>query len=143
MRSEVDPRPSLQALVEAGRVVALSQIRNPQLSWREWRPGDVLVHGGFKVLEPGPDAPEVFPRALLVPLCAFDRKGGRLGYGKGHFDASIAHLSNLHPILAIGLAFSVQEVEAVPIEAHDQRLRMVVTEAGVHRFGDERDPGAA
>jgi 5-formyltetrahydrofolate cyclo-ligase len=138
MRSEVDPRPILETLVKAGRVVALSQIRHPHLSWREWRPGDVLVHGGFKVQEPGPDAPEIFPRALLMPLCAFDRRGGRLGYGKGHFDVSVAHLSGLHPLLKIGLAFSVQEVEAVPVEAHDQRLDVVVTEANVHRFEAER-----
>lgn len=133
MRSEVDPRPIMEALVAAGSVVALSQILHPRLSWREWRPGDVLVHGGFKVKEPGPDAPEVFPRALLMPLCAFDRRGNRLGYGKGHFDGSIAALSEMHPLLAIGLAFSVQEVEAVPVEAHDRRLDLIVTEAGVHR----------
>jgi 5-formyltetrahydrofolate cyclo-ligase len=122
MRSEVDPRPILEALVAEGRTAALSQIIHPHLSWREWRPGDVLVHGGFGVKEPGPDAPEVFPRALLVPLAAFDRGGGRLGYGKGHFDRAIAELSNLHDVLAIGLAFSAQQVEAVPQEPHDRRL---------------------
>ena len=47
----------------------------PILSWRLWQPGDVLIKGGFGVREPGPDAPEVFPKALLVPLVAFDRQG--------------------------------------------------------------------
>ena len=61
--------------------VALSQILHPHLSWRLWQPGDVLIKGGFGVREPGPDAPEVFPSALLVPLVAFDRRGGRVGYG--------------------------------------------------------------
>jgi 5-formyltetrahydrofolate cyclo-ligase len=131
IRSEVDPRPILRALVKSGRTVALSQILHPHLSWREWRPGDVLVKGGFGVREPGPDAPECFPRALLVPLAAFDRRGGRLGYGKGHFDRTIAALSEHHPVVAIGLAYAMQEVPSVPAEPHDRRLDLIVTEAGV------------
>jgi 5-formyltetrahydrofolate cyclo-ligase len=118
----------MEALLARGQDVALSQIRHPHLSWREWRPGDVLVKGGFGVREPGPDAPECFPRALLVPLAAFDRTCQRVGYGKGHFDRSIAELSRHHPVLTIGLAYSVQEIERVPTEAHDQCLDFVVTE---------------
>ncbi|WP_375461777.1 5-formyltetrahydrofolate cyclo-ligase [uncultured Enterovirga sp.] len=135
MRSEVDPRPIMQALVERGRIVALSQIIHPALSWREWRPDDMLVHGGFGVREPGPDAAEVFPHALLVPLCAFDRDGGRLGYGKGHFDRAIATLSARHPLVTIGLAFSVQEIERVPQDPHDCPLDVIVTEREVIRPG--------
>jgi 5-formyltetrahydrofolate cyclo-ligase len=142
MRSEVDPRPALTALAEDGRIVALSQTRLPALSWRRWRPDDALVHGGFGVMEPGPDAPEVYPHALLVPLCRFDRRGGRVGYGKGHFDRSIAELSARHPLLTIGVAFSVQEAEAVPMEEHDRRLDMVVTEREVVRMGTSNDVDA-
>jgi 5-formyltetrahydrofolate cyclo-ligase len=47
---------------------------------------------------------------LLVPLAAFDRNGGRVGYGKGHFDRSIAALSEMHPVLTIGLAYAAQEI---------------------------------
>ena len=131
IRSEVDPRPILRGLVKRGQTVALSQILHPRLSWREWRPGDVLITGGFGVREPGPDAPECFPQALLVPLAAFDRQGHRIGYGKGHFDRSIAALSEMHPVITIGLAFSVQEVASVPAEDHDRRLDVIVTEAEV------------
>ena len=133
IRSEVDTRPILEGLAGRGQIVALSQIRHPHLSWREWHPGDPMVHGGFGVQEPGPDAPEVFPHALLMPLAAFDRRGNRLGYGKGHFDRSIAELSRLHPVLTIGLAFSVQEIDAVPVEEHDQPLDFIVTENGLVR----------
>ena len=133
IRSEVDPRPLMEALLERGQSVALSQILHPHLSWREWRPGDMLVHGGFGVSEPGPDAPEVFPTALLVPLAAFDMGGGRLGYGKGHFDRSIAELSARHRVIAIGLAYAAQEIEEVPREPHDRLLDLIVTEAGIIR----------
>jgi 5-formyltetrahydrofolate cyclo-ligase len=133
IRSEVDPRPLMEALLERGQDVALSQILHPHLSWRLWQPGDVLVKGGFGVREPGPDAPEVFPVALLVPLVAFDRRGGRIGYGKGHFDRAIATLEAQHPILTIGLAYAVQEIEQVPVEPHDRLLDVVITESELIR----------
>jgi 5-formyltetrahydrofolate cyclo-ligase len=133
IRSEVDPRPLMEALLARGQDVALSQILHPHLSFRLWQPGDVLVKGGFGVREPGPDAPEVFPVALLVPLVAFDRSGGRIGYGKGHFDRAIAALEDRHPILTIGLAYAVQEIERVPVEPHDRLLDVIVTEAELIR----------
>ena len=133
IRSEVDSRPLMEALLDRGQDVALSQIIHPHLSWRLWRPGDVLIKGGFGVREPGPDAPEVFPSALLVPLVAFDRRGGRVGYGKGHFDRAIAALEAKHPILTVGLAYAVQEIEEVPVEPHDRMLDVIVTESELIR----------
>jgi 5-formyltetrahydrofolate cyclo-ligase len=133
IRSEVDPRPLMRRLLKRGQDVALSQILHPRLSWRLWRPGDILIKGGFGVREPGPDAPECFPKALLVPLAAFDRACHRVGYGKGHFDRSIAGLSQMHPLLTVGLAYCVQEIERVPDEEHDRVLDLVITEAEVIR----------
>jgi 5-formyltetrahydrofolate cyclo-ligase len=133
IRTEVDPRPLMEALLERGQDVALSQILHPHLSWRLWQPGDVLIKGGFGVREPGPDAPEVFPKALLVPLVAFDRRGGRIGYGKGHFDRAIAALEKQHPTLTIGLAYAVQEIDEVPVEPHDRPLDIIITEAELIR----------
>src|SRR3954467_4809171 len=133
IRSEVDPRPLMRRLLKRGQDVALSQILHPRLSWRLWRPGDPLIKGGFGVREPGPDAPECFPVALLVPLAAFDRRGGRVGYGKGHFDRSIASLEAQHPGLTIGLAYAVQEIDEVPIEPHDRHLDVIITEAELIR----------
>lgn len=135
IRSEVDVRPLMEAMIRRGQDVALSQIIHPHLSWRLWHPGDPLIKGGFGVREPGPDAPEVFPKALLVPLVAFDRRGGRVGYGKGHFDRAIAALEAQHPVLTIGLAYPVQEIDAVPIEPHDRRLDLIVTPDEVIRTG--------
>lgn len=128
IRSEVDPRPLIAGLMARGQGVALSQIIHPRLSFRLWRPGDPLIRGGFGVHEPGPDAPEVFPAALLVPLAAFDRQGGRIGYGKGHFDRAIAALAGKHPLLTVGLAFADQEIPRVPVEPHDRALDFIITE---------------
>ena len=64
-----------------------------------------------------------------MPLVAFDRRGARLGYGKGFYDRAFAALAaaGLRP-LRLGIAFAIQEVETIPVEAHDFRLDVVVTE---------------
>ena len=70
---------------------------------------------------------------VIVPGVAFDSACGRLGHGKGYYDcflsrlrASNAALSGPVPAL-VGLALDEQLVEAIPSEAHDQRLDFVVT----------------
>ncbi|MGO4704984.1 5-formyltetrahydrofolate cyclo-ligase [Microvirga sp. 2MCAF38] len=128
IRSEVDPRPLIEGLIARGQAVALSRTRHPHLSFHVWQPDDPLIKGSFGVHEPSPDTPEVFPKALLMPLAAFDRQGGRIGYGKGHFDRAIAMLERHHPLLTIGLAFGTQEIEQVPAEDHDRSLNIIVTE---------------
>jgi 5-formyltetrahydrofolate cyclo-ligase len=131
--SEIDPRPLLGALHGRGQRTCLPVVAHPNLQFRLWRPGDELVKSEFGVHQPAPDKAEVFPRALIVPLAAFDRHGGRIGYGKGHFDRAIAALETRHPVLAIGVAFSCQEMPRVPQEAHDMRIDFVATEAEVIR----------
>jgi 5-formyltetrahydrofolate cyclo-ligase len=101
--------------------------------FRLWKPGDELVKSGFGVSQPPREAPEVSPRAMIVPLAAFDRRGGRIGYGKGHFDTAIAAIERRHPVLTVGVAFSVQEVAKVPLEAHDRPIDMIVTETEIIR----------
>jgi 5-formyltetrahydrofolate cyclo-ligase len=76
----------------------------------------------------------VVPDVLLVPLAAFDALGHRIGYGAGHYDRSLAQLRAKKPVLAVGLAFSVQEIPAVPAAAHDARLDLVLTEQDLMDF---------
>lgn len=135
---EIDPRPLLQALHRRGHRLALPVIRaaGQPLDFRAWQPGDPLRPAGFGTSEPLPDAPSVEPAVLLVPLLAFDAAGFRLGYGGGFYDRSLALLraprdASGGDILAVGLAFAAQQVAAVPHEATDQPLDLVVTEAGV------------
>ena len=134
IHSEVDPRPLLRGLSKRGQRLALSQIVDPHLVWRLWRPGDPLPKGRLGVKEPTVDAPVCTPRALVVPLACFDRRGGRVGYGKGHFDRAIAALTSRHPVLAIGLAYAIQEIPEVPLEPHDRRLDFVITETEIVRM---------
>jgi len=133
IRSEIDVRPVLEALHGRGRDLALPVVTRAGLIFRRWMPDAPLARTGFGLSVPTPEAPEVKPRVLLVPLAAFDRRGGRIGYGKGHYDTAITALSAVHPVTTIGVAFSAQEVDEVPLEPHDRRLDLVVTEAGVVR----------
>ncbi len=78
-----------------------------------------------------PDAPEVCPDILLVPLAAFDRNGHRIGYGAGYYDMTINRLRAMKPVVAIGIAFAAQEIAAVPTTPRDARLDLVLTEREV------------
>lgn len=71
---------------------------------------------------------EVAPSELdvvMVPLVAFDADGNRLGYGGGNYDQLLPHLRS--SALVVGVAFTEQEVDAVPVEAHDQKLSRIIT----------------
>jgi 5-formyltetrahydrofolate cyclo-ligase len=129
IRTEIDVKPLLEALHARSQRVCLPVVAKPAMIFRLWQPGDDLAKSGFGVSEPRPEAEEVSPRAMVVPLAAFDRLGGRIGYGKGHFDTAIAAIERRHPVLTVGVAFSVQEVAKVPLEAHDRPIDMIVTES--------------
>jgi 5-formyltetrahydrofolate cyclo-ligase len=130
MRSEVDPRPILMALHATGIPLCLPAVVDGALRFRAFAPGLALISGGFGTRVPPPDSDVMRPAALLVPLAAFDARGFRLGYGKGHYDRALASLPGAR---RIGIAYAAQQVADVPIEAHDVALEMVVTENGVMR----------
>jgi 5-formyltetrahydrofolate cyclo-ligase len=130
MKSEIDPRPLMQTLAAAGAKLALPAIagRGKPLIMRAWLWGEPLAAGRWGIREPKPEAPELDPDILLVPLLAFDRAGNRIGYGAGYYDMTIAQLRGRKPVTAVGLAFAAQEVSAVPATERDERLDLVLTE---------------
>ena len=137
IRDEPDCLPLLHALSAAGLETALpvTPKRGLPLRFHRWRPGEPLVTRTWGIAEPV-DAPEVEPDVLFVPLAAFDRHGHRLGYGAGFYDNALAVLRARKSVLAIGVGFGLQEVEAVPAEPHDERLDMIVTEHATHIVAD-------
>jgi 5-formyltetrahydrofolate cyclo-ligase len=130
MRGEADPRWLLHALAYHEFVAALPCVmgRGHPLVFRRWTSRDVLVDGPFGTQEPSRRLLEVRPDILFVPLAAFDRRGNRIGYGAGYYDLTLAELRSMKPVVAIGTAFSVQEIAEAPSEPHDQRLDFVMTE---------------
>jgi 5-formyltetrahydrofolate cyclo-ligase len=76
----------------------------------------------------------MIPDVMLIPLAAFDRQGHRIGYGAGHYDYTLAHLRKVKAIAAVGIAFAVQEIKAVPALPHDVALDYVLTEKKMFDF---------
>ena len=136
IRSEIDPAPLMQELAARGMRLALPVIaaRDAPLGFRRWAAGDKLLRGPLGILEPSPDAAEIVPDIVLVPLAAFDRSGHRIGYGAGHYDRTLARLRDSKKIIAIGLAFAVHEIETIPALPHDVALDYVLTETQLFDF---------
>lgn len=129
VRTEIDTGPLMHRLHNDGFKLALPVIveKDAPLVFRDWTPGDDMTKGPMGIPEPLASAAEVVPDGMLIPLLAFDQRGYRLGYGGGFYDRSLAKIRKLKPVLAIGVAFDEQEVDAVPIDRYDEPLDWVLT----------------
>lgn len=136
IRNEIDPTPLMRKLAGQGVRLALPAVmaRGKSLAFRAWSPSDRLMLGALGIPEPSPAAAELIPDIMLVPLAAFDPKGHRIGYGAGHYDFTLEHLRKVKAITAVGIAFAVQQIKAVPALPHDVALDYVLTEKKVFDF---------
>ena len=130
VRDEPDTLALLAALGAQGVTTALpvTRARGEPLLFRRWKPGEPTVPGQMRIPEPTADAPALDPDLLFAPLSAFDRRGQRIGYGAGHYDLTLARLRARKSVIAVGVAYSVCEVDAIPSEPHDQPLDFILTE---------------
>lgn len=130
--SEMDPIPLAARLAQAGAVPALpaAESRDGVLEFRVWDPAEGLVEDAFGVPSPPLGADPVKPQLVIAPLLAFDRRGGRLGQGGGHYDRTLERLRAAGPVFVLGLAYAGQEAADIPMEPHDQRLDAILTETG-------------
>lgn len=130
---EMDTGPLIAGLAQTGRSCCLPVVvgKGMALRFRTYAPGDRLEACAFGVPAPLATEPYVEPDVLIVPLAAFDRAGGRIGYGGGFYDRTLAQLRAKGPVRAFGYAFSVQEVAHIPLGPHDERLDAIITERGV------------
>ena len=133
MQSEINPLPLMKKLAVAGVQLALpvTGLRGQPLVMRAWTWGEPLASGVWGIREPRPEARPLDPDVLLVPLLAFDRAGARLGYGGGYYDLTLARLRSHKPVIAVGFAYAIQEVDHVPTTARDAMLDLVLTEREV------------
>lgn len=92
-----------------------------------------LVDGKY-AKEPTESAQKCVPDVIIVPLLGFDKKGNRVGYGKGYYDKYIAAArAENRALIVIGAAFSIQEEPEIPCDFHDQKLDFIVTEVGIYK----------
>ncbi len=134
---EIDPLPLMRRLWRDGHETGLPVMiaKGQPLVFRRWREGDALAETMWGIREPLPEAGEIEPDVVLVPLLAFDRSGYRLGYGGGFYDRTLARLRQRKPIVTIGLGYDELLVDAVPHCDYDERLDWVLTPSGPIRVG--------
>ena len=127
--SEIDTLPLIDRLVRRGVTLALPHVtrRRGAMRFLAWSPGDPLPAGPMGLRQPDADAPELQPDVILTPLLAFDARLHRLGYGAGHYDRAFVEHRDAR---RIGLAWSVQRVEAIAEDTWDVPLHGIATEQG-------------
>jgi 5-formyltetrahydrofolate cyclo-ligase len=116
--SEPDTKVFIQTLLSEGTTVLVPEtLDDGKLMWHEFLGADEvsLATGDL----------------LFVPALAVDELGNRLGRGKGYFDREISSLTN---VLAYAVVFENEVLNAVPVEAHDQRVDGVVTQERIHKI---------
>ena len=124
---EVDDLELLKKLEKNKFDISLPSIKkNFQMNFYKWSFSDPLKTNKYGIPEPKIKI-IVYPDVLLIPLVAFDKNLNRLGYGGGYYDRLIERLSKKKKIIKIGLAFTFQKINKVPINGYDQKLDYIVT----------------
>lgn len=118
-------------LADLGFTLAMPRIGDSagQMDFALWSPDTILRPGPFRTLQPGPAAPALAPDVIVAPMLGFDHGLSRLGQGGGYYDRAFAAYPDA---LRIGLAWSVQQVDLLPVESFDRPLDLIVTEGAIH-----------
>ncbi len=131
---EADTRRLLRAALEEGKEIYAPLCKEGAMSFYRIGGMEDLRPGSFGILEPDPARRPRLERGTgwedavcLVPGLAFDRRGYRLGYGKGYYDRFLAGEN----ITSIGLCYGELVVPKLPAEGHDRQVRLLATEEGV------------
>ena len=127
--SEADPAPLATAALDAGCALALPYVtaRAAPIRFLAWHPQHDLAPGPFGLSQPLDQQEDVSPDIILTPLVGFDGALNRLGQGAGHYDRAFAAHPKAH---RIGVAWSVQQVDALPADPWDVPLHAIITEKG-------------
>lgn len=129
MRGEIDPRGLIEPVLATGGRIAMPVVETGRMTFRLFTDDSCMEAGVFGTRHPHARQPALDPDLIVAPLAAFDRRGGRIGYGGGYYDKATAALrARGRPYRIAGIAFACQEVDAVPTEAHDEMLPAVATE---------------
>jgi len=133
--SEADPSQLAAAAAERGCRLALPHVvdRASPIRFFAWEFGAALVHGPFGLRQPEMQADETVPDVILTPLVGFDARLNRLGQGAAHYDRAFARYPDAW---RVGVAWSVQQVPAIPADIWDVPLNAVITEEGMMRHDE-------
>src|SRR3954462_1014802 len=126
LRDEISPYSILDRL-GPGQRAALPWFldRDARMIFRE---APAIEPSPWGVLQPSAGAEALAPDVVLVPLVAADRRGARIGHGKGHYDRALAHLRKGGAVFTIGLAWELQILDdPIPADPWDVPLDAIAT----------------
>jgi 5-formyltetrahydrofolate cyclo-ligase len=139
MDREFDVRLMLEEILSKGVRVVLPVVEKGSkvLRFARWHQDIDLVVGAYGINHPvmNEDTEFLDPDVVIVPMLAFDRRGGRLGFGGGYYDATLADFRLRKKILAVGVAYAQQAcLFNLPSEDHDVRMDWVITQQQAYSF---------
>ena len=126
LKDEISPYPLIEQLGPGQRaVLPWFAGRDSRMIWREAPATEASPWG---VLQPGPEAPALMPDVVVVPLVFADRRGNRIGHGKGHYDRALSYLREGGPVFTIGIAWESQiSDDPLPADPWDVPLDALAT----------------
>ena len=131
--TEISPLPAMDAAAKGGATVAYPAFADHQADFR-FLAGEPTESGPWACFQPPLDATEVFPDLVLVPLVAIDRRGTRLGQGKGHYDRVLGKLRERGALL-IGVGWRVQKLDGeIPADQWDVPLDGFASPEGLEMY---------
>ena len=130
---EVDILKFLEVASKKDFKIALPVIKSSSnMCFKLWIFKEPLYMNNFGILEPRNSKIEIVPDLILVPLVAFDGQLNRLGYGKGYYDKSLTKIKkSKEDMISLGIAYSFQKSESIPVSKHDFKLDYIFTEKGI------------
>ena len=128
---EINDLEILNYFFKKGSIISLPKIKKKnQMEFYKWYKNDPLLINKYGIPEPE-TTNRVYPDILFVPLVAFDKELNRLGYGGGFYDRYIQKMLKIKKIVKVGLAFSFQKLKTIPVNKHDKKLDIIITEKDI------------
>jgi len=100
------------------------------MNFYSWKKNEILLLNKYGIPQPIKSKP-IIPDIMFLPLLSFDRFKNRLGYGKGYYDKYLNKYSSRKKIFTVGVAFSFQKYNNLPINNRDFKLDYIITEKGI------------
>lgn len=132
-RHEVD----LRILFHGEKTIFLPRVQNKQMEFLQYQGEDKLERSSWGIMEPRGDSPALraaLPAKILilVPGLAFDKRGGRIGWGGGFYDRWLSE--NGSNAAKWGIAYEEQILDCLPQEPWDISMDGLVTPRGIKFF---------
>lgn len=131
-KGEPDLTPLFKEVISLGKVLLLPRVKGNEIEAVITENPSCLSKGTFGILEPS-EGSVISPREIdfvAVPGIAFDKRGYRIGFGKGYYDRFLKHVKGIK----VGIAYSFQIVEELPHDPWDVPVDLIITESSVRRL---------